>query len=323
MSIVPNIYNPFLEKKYFYLPKICRKSGNSCKDLYKNKSVRKIYNNKKQNELIFDSIYDKDDKISKNTKEINKIKEDTISTMILENKKIPESWTHKSSHHIILKKLFKSNSELKKVAITNQQNNELREIYNNKLRESLPNIINEYKSNNKFGYDNDLITLINNKKRMKKMIPIPRMKNLNEEFKDMIKKQNLKIVISKPDSIKENLNNILDYRKKMALRFRYNKIKYKDKNIQMIKSKSQIINSNNIIYNINTDINQKNNLPSINGYMNKHYQLNKNIKEYEDKFMITGMNNKKFKNNDNNIIIEESVENEKNNNTNSTNKIKL
>ena len=226
--------------------------------------------------------------------------------MILENKKIPESWTHKSSHHIILKKLFKSNLELKKIAITNQQNNELREIYNNKLRESLPNIINEYKSNNKFGYDNDLITLINNKKRMKKMISIPRMKNLNEEFKDMIKKQNLKIVISKPDSIKENLNNILDYRKKMALRFRYNKIKYKDKNIQMIKSKSQIIN-----------------LPSINGYMNKHYQLNKNIKEYEDKFMITGMNNKKFKNNDNNIIIEESIENEKNNNTNSTNKIKL
>jgi hypothetical protein len=46
MIFAPNSYNAKLEQKYFYLPKICRKGDNSCKELYKNKSVRfKISNN--------------------------------------------------------------------------------------------------------------------------------------------------------------------------------------------------------------------------------------------------------------------------------------
>lgn len=35
----PSIYNPKIEQKYFYLPKICRKGANSCKELFKNNSV--------------------------------------------------------------------------------------------------------------------------------------------------------------------------------------------------------------------------------------------------------------------------------------------
>ena len=39
MNNDPNIYNPKLEQKYFYLPRICRKGDNSCKELYKSTSV--------------------------------------------------------------------------------------------------------------------------------------------------------------------------------------------------------------------------------------------------------------------------------------------
>jgi len=37
----PSTYNAKLEQKYFYLPKICRKTNNT-KDLYKSASVRFI-----------------------------------------------------------------------------------------------------------------------------------------------------------------------------------------------------------------------------------------------------------------------------------------
>ena len=75
----PSTYNAKLEQKYFYLPKICRKSNNT-KDLYKSTSVRFIpiftIILTTQNELIFDNIFTVDDKIAKSQKEINKIKED-------------------------------------------------------------------------------------------------------------------------------------------------------------------------------------------------------------------------------------------------------
>ena len=111
-----------------------------------------------------------DDKISKSQKEINKIKEDSISTMIFENKKIPETWTRKSSYLKILKKIFKNNDDIVKVAVANTKNNEQREIYNQKLKENLPLLKNQYTTGNTFEYDNDLITLVNSRKKMKNLI---------------------------------------------------------------------------------------------------------------------------------------------------------
>ena len=155
---------------------------------------------------------------------------------------------------------------------------------------------------------------------MKKSVLIPKIKSLNEEYKDIIKKQNIIIIKPKPDSINQNLKDIINYRKNIALKFKYNKIKFKNKfnyNNAMTKSRSQILKSNNSIYNIYNDINSKKNYDMIYDYKSDEYHLNK--KEYEDKLMITGMNNKKFKYNENNVIIEESTENEKN----KDNKIKL
>jgi len=154
---------------------------------------------------------------------------------------------------------------------------------------------------NAFEYDNDLITLLNSKRKMKKVIQIPKIRSLNEEYKEMVKKINLKIEPIKPYSLKQNLKNIINYRKNVALRFKYNKFKIKKKNsILLAKSKSQIldsINKNDIRYDVIMSAGTE----------------NKNIKEYEDKLMITGMNNKKFKKGgNNNAIIEEKYENDKN-----------
>ena len=136
---------------------------------------------------------------------------------------------------------------------------------------------------------------------MKKVIQMPKIRSLNEEYKEMVKKINLKIEPIKPYSLKQNLKNIINYRKNVALRFNYNKFKIKKKNsILLAKSKSQIldsINKNDIRYDVIMSAGTE----------------NKNIKEYEDKLMITGMNNKKFKKGgNNNAIIEEKYENDKN-----------
>ena len=295
----PSRYNAKYEQKYFYLPRIIRKGSLSYKDLYKNKSVRIIIliitlTLKKQNEYIFDSLYETDDKISKNQKELNKIKEDSISTLIIENKKIPKTWSNKSSYLKILKKILDNNDEMKQITLANQKYNQQRELYNSKLKEKLP-LLQHSKSaiENSFGYDNDLLTLVNNKRNMKKVINVPKIKSINEEYKLLVKKLNKKITTPKPDSLRNNLKNILEYRKKIALRFKYNHKKFKDKqNSQITKSKSQIINSLNKYKIINDEI--------------KQYEINAYEKEYEDKLMITGMNNKKFKNFENDIILEES-----------------
>ena len=42
MNLDGQLYNDKLEKKYFYLPKICRKSNNYNKELYSNSNVSKI-----------------------------------------------------------------------------------------------------------------------------------------------------------------------------------------------------------------------------------------------------------------------------------------
>lgn len=237
----------------------------------------------------------KDDKILKNKKELYKIKEDSISTMIIENKKIPQTWTRKNSYLKILRKIFDKSDEMKSIALTNQKNNEQREIYNQKLKVNFPLLKKKNVVSTIFEIDNDLATLMNNKRKMKKLIKIPKIRTLHEEYKDMINKQNIKIELPKPDSIKKNLKNILNYRKNIALRFKYNHIKLKGNlNSQLSKSKSQIINSLNKYNFINRGIWKEN-------------QSNENNKEYEDKLMVTGMNNKKFKNLANNIIVEEKV----------------
>ena len=196
---------------------------------------------------------------------------------------------------------------MKQIAITNQKNNEQRELYNLKLKENFPMIQhnksaldnslafdnNKSALDNSLAFDNDLLTLISNRRQMKKIVNIPKIKSINEEYKIMVKKLNKKIITPKPDSLRHNLKNILEYRKKIAIRFKYNHIKFKNKqNSQIAKSKSQIINSINKYKIENNEI--------------KNDGRKNNEREYEDKFMITGMNNKKFKSFENNIIFEES-----------------
>ena len=216
---------------------------------------------------------------------------------------MPKVWVNKPTYLKILKKVFK-NEEIKNIAFNNINNNIKKEEYNNKLKENLPKILDKCKSNSSFEFDNDLMTLVNSKRT--KMKITRRFKSLDEEYNDMIKKQNTKIEPPRPDSIKYNLKNILAYRKKLALRF--NHIRNNNLNIAIHKSKSQIINS---IKNMNNDTTNTSNGNKITNSMNniKNYcfrnnskylknNLNdkqKTINEYEEKFMITGMNNKKFK----------------------------
>ena len=220
--------------------------------------------------------------------------------MIYENKKIPSIWTRKASYFKILKNVFDNNYEIQQIALTNEKNNELREIYNKKLKDNLILFRRQNANENQFGYDTELNTLINNQNKLKHFKKISKMKSLNEEFKEIIKKQNLKVPLSKPDSIKQNLNNILSYRKKIAARFKYNKIKLKKRfNLQLLKSKSQILNSK---INKNQLIMAKNNE---NEYLDNVNDESINKKEYEDKLMITGMNNKKYKDFHDDNIMEE------------------
>ena len=222
--------------------------------------------------------------------------------MIYENKKIPPIWTRKSSYLKILKNVFHNNYEIRQIALTNERNNELREIYNKKLKENLLLLKNQNKKENPLGYDSELTNLINNQKRLKRLKQTTKIKSIHEEIKEMLIKQTLKVPLSKPDSIKQNLNNILSYRKKIAARFKYNKFKFKKKiNLQLLKSKSQILNSK---INQNQLIMAKNNE---NEYLDNVNDESINKKEYEDKLMITGMNNKKYKNVEDDKIIEENI----------------
>lgn len=162
------------------------------------------------------------------------------------------------------------------------------------MKENLP-LLRHNKSTieSNFGYDNDLLTLVNNKRNMKKVINVPRIKSINEEYKILVKKLNTKSVPPKPDSLKNNLKSILEYRKKIALRFKYNHIKIKDKlNSEITKKKSQIFDSLNKYKIINNEMEKDG--------------IDDNENEYEDKLMITGMNNKKYKNFENDIILEDS-----------------
>jgi len=65
--------------------------------------------------------------------------------------------------------------------LANQKYNQQRELYNSKLKENLP-LLQHSKSaiENSFGYDNDLLTLVNNKRNMKKVINVPKIKSINE-----------------------------------------------------------------------------------------------------------------------------------------------
>ena len=222
--------------------------------------------------------------------------------MIYENKKIPPIWTRKSSYLKILKNVFHNNYEIRQIALTNERNNELREIYNKKLKENLLLLKKQNKKENPLGYDSELTNLINNQKRLKRLKQTTKIKSIHEEIKEMLIKQTLKVPLSKPDSIKQNLNNILSYRKKIAARFKYSKIKLKKRfNLQLLKSKSQILNSK---INKNQLIMAKNNE---NEYLDNVNDESINKKEYEDKLMITGMNNKKYKNVEDDKIIEENI----------------
>jgi hypothetical protein len=253
--------------------------------------------------------------ISKNKEEIKKIKEETISTMLIENKEIPEKWTNKKSFLKILKKALR-NEDIRNIYVKNMDDNIQKAKYNEKLKQNLPKIMEKYRNKSAYEVDNDLMTLINNRKNI--INPVKKFMNINEEFNYIIKQQNMKIESPKPDSIKENLKNILEYRRQIASRFNYNKFCNNGKNL-IKKSRSQIMksNHNSQFYTINTNndksLNKVYNLKSYNHFSNKNIRNNYVIKEkikkeYEDKFMITGMNNKKFKDN---YIIEEEKTNPK------------
>ena len=227
--------------------------------------------------------------------------------MIIENKEIPEIWRNKPTYLKILKKVLK-NEDIKNIAVKNMNNNIMKEKYNLQLKENYPKILEKYKSNSKYEFDNDLMTLVSNRRNIIKNAK--RFKSLNEEYNDIIKKQNLKIELPRPDSIKENLKNILEYRKKLALRFKFNNIEIKNSKINSALqiSRSQVFNSiQNPKYNTlstNNDNKTLRGLNNINSYQFRNNFINnksKTIKEYEEKLMITGMNNKQFKDN----VIEE------------------
>lgn len=237
--------------------------------------------------------------------------------MVIENRPIPKVWTNKPTYLKILKKVLK-NEEMKNIAFENLKNNFHKEKYNNQLKENLPKILDKCKSSSSYEYDNDLMTLVDSKKS--KVKATKRFKSLEEEYNDMIKKQNTIIEPPKPDSIKCNLKNILDYRKKIALRFKYNNYNQNNNNLNMAihKSKSQIINpKESMNYDTASTGNDNKKTIDIKKIINYSYRNNskylknnfttkeKTIKEYEEIFMITGMNNKKFK--DNNIIKEKNI----------------
>ena len=228
--------------------------------------------------------------------------------MLLENKSFPYVWKIKPANLKIMKGILK-NKEMKTIAIRNIKNDLIKEEYNRNLKENYPKLLDGCKTKSHYEFDNDLMTLDYCQKRNIKSER--RFENIHEEFKEILKMQNLKIESPKPYSIKENLKDIFDYRKKIALRFKYNNNNIKNNKLRFLlpKSSSQIINSiRNSDYNtINTSLNKSikgitnikcNNSWKINNSMNNNKnKKEKIIKEYEDKFMISGINKKEFKDN--------------------------
>lgn len=237
--------------------------------------------------------------------------------MLIENKPIPDKWIHKKSFLKILKKALRS-EDVKNIFVKNIDDNIQRGKYNDKLKENLPKLMDKYKNKSAYEIDSDLSTLIIPKRSNNK--PFRQFRNINDEYNYIIKKQNIKKESPRPDSIKENLNNILEYRKKIASRFKYTKFCDVKSNV-IKKSRSQIMNpiDNSNFYTLSTNNDKKSvkkicNLKKCNNF---NYKSNDNIsikeqikKIYEDKFMITGMNNKNYK--DNNTIEEENIKKEKN-----------
>ena len=221
--------------------------------------------------------------------------------MIIENKSIPEAWIKKPEYLKIIRKVLK-NKEMKNLAIKNIKNNIQKDEYNNNLKENLPKIL---KTNSPYGYDNDLMTLPNKRKSNAK---IKIYKNINDEYNDMIKKQNTKINGIVPTQISQNLKNILEYRKKLALKYNIYNTKSNNPNLVLQKSKSQ---NNNLIKkcNFNT-ISTGNEEPTTKGINNIKYYIHRNksnflknnltdkekaIKEYKENYQITEMNNKQLR----------------------------
>lgn len=236
---------------------------------------------------------------------------DSISMLLKSNKKIPEIWTKTQCYQKIMKN-FLLNENTKKLMIQNMLNNEQRIEYNQKLRQNLPKIIHKTSSYENLAFDHDLIDVIKMKRnRIKESALLGRKyKTLNEEYKDIIKEQNEKIVSPKIDSIEYNKNNILEYRKKIALKFKYyyepkNNLIFEQENLKNNKIQSAFVKSKSCV-----DINDKDfNIKDIsdNGLMKKNirnpFKIISKIKERnfsalkkgnENPFLVTGMNNKKF-----------------------------
>lgn len=202
--------------------------------------------------------------------------------MILENKPIPQVIQQSPNYTKMLYKIIDKNKLNSKI-LSNTIDNAKHDEYNKRLKINLSNLLSRYKKNTIFDLDNDLKTMKEYKTR-NKINDFSSIKSLDEEFKEIIKKQNTKILIKKPDALKENYSCILKYRKNIALRFKFDKI------AKLKKSKS------------NLELNNKNDIYNVGPLSNKHYnhstkkKLNElfNKQKYIDKFLITGLNNNKF-----------------------------
>lgn len=204
----------------------------------------------------------------------------------MENKTIPQLWKSNSNYKRIISKVMKD-EQIAMKSIINSINNHKSEEYNKKLKEKYPNLLKKYRNKKSFfEIDEELMALRDYQQTNK--VKEQSMKTLDEEYKELIEKQNSKIEPKKPDSLKENLNDILQYRKRISLRFKYDKFKFIKKCLP--KSKSQLMIDNlSYIHNIPLFNNPTNVLNSpFNNISNSM------TSKYQDEFLITGMNNKQF-----------------------------
>ena len=141
--------------------------------------------------------------------------------LIKGNKKIPEIWTKSQCYGKLMRK-FLFNEDIKKIIKQNILNNEQRFEYNKKLKQNLPKIINKSSSYENLAFDSDLIDVMKMKSyRLKESeLFCKKFKTLNEEYRDLIKEQNKKNISLGSDSILFNKNNILEYRRKIALKYK-------------------------------------------------------------------------------------------------------
>lgn len=153
-----------------------------------------------------------------------KIKRDVSTLMLIHNKKLPAVWRNKSGEQEKIIRKILSNENIYELVKESQKNKVLQDLYNAECRRNYSKIMRENeKLTDKFAYDSDLMNVFDRKKMRFDFEHVNR-RSLDEEISSELKKSASLPKIIKYDSLEMNKGDVINYRRRLAQRFRYKKV---------------------------------------------------------------------------------------------------